>query len=133
ASVRFTGFRRDAANLMNAIDIMALPSHREPFGLVYLEAAILQKPVVACAAGGALESIAHGESGLLAPVGDEVGIAEAIGALLDNRAWAGELGRRGRERVIDLFNWNRFTRRLETVYEKVLAGDASATPRRDAA
>ncbi|MEM6654711.1 MAG: glycosyltransferase, partial [Planctomycetota bacterium] len=33
--VRFTGFRRDAMDLMNAIDIMALPSHREPCALVY--------------------------------------------------------------------------------------------------
>jgi glycosyltransferase involved in cell wall biosynthesis len=37
-SVRFLGFRRDAANLMNAIDVMALPSCGEPCGLPYIEA-----------------------------------------------------------------------------------------------
>src|SRR5690606_17347393 len=39
--VRFAGFRRDAADVMNAIDVLALPSRREPFGLVYIEAALL--------------------------------------------------------------------------------------------
>ena len=44
---------------------MCLPSHREPFGLVYVEAALAEKPVIACDAGGAPEIIAHGETGLL--------------------------------------------------------------------
>ena len=52
---------------MQAIDVMCLPSHREPFGLVYVEAALAEKPVIACRAGGAPEVIAHGETGLLVP------------------------------------------------------------------
>src|SRR3712207_6942144 len=47
---------------------MALPSRREPCALVYVEAALLRKPIVACQAGGAPESIADGETGLLVPV-----------------------------------------------------------------
>ncbi len=50
------GFRRDVANLMDAIDVMCLPSRREPFGLVYVEAALAKKPVIACNAGGARRS-----------------------------------------------------------------------------
>ena len=42
------GFRRDVADLMQAIDVMCLPSRREPFGLVYVEAALAEKPVIAC-------------------------------------------------------------------------------------
>ena len=61
------GFRRDVANLMPAIDVMCLPSHREPFGLVYIEAALAAKPVIACHAGGAPEIITHNETGLLIP------------------------------------------------------------------
>src|SRR3954469_22171658 len=61
------GFRRNVADLMQAIAVMCLPSHREPFGLVYVEAALAEKPVIACRAGGAPEVITHGETGLLIP------------------------------------------------------------------
>ena len=53
--------------MMGAVDVMCLPSHREPFGLVYVEAALAEKPVIACNAGGAPEIIHHGETGLLVP------------------------------------------------------------------
>jgi len=61
------GFRRDVADWMRAIDVMCLPSHREPFGLVYVEAALAEKPAIACNAGGAPEIIQHGDTGLLVP------------------------------------------------------------------
>ena len=92
--VRFAGFRRDACDVMNAIDVMALPSHREPCALAYIEAALLAKPIVACRAGGAPESIADGETGILAPVGDSRAIGEAILALLENRDFAAQHGRK---------------------------------------
>src|SRR5262249_40770280 len=62
---RLFGFRRDVPDLMRAVDVMCLPSHREPFGLVYIEAALAGRPVIACNAGGAPEIIVHGETGLL--------------------------------------------------------------------
>ena len=58
-NIRFLGFRRDVANLMNAIDVMALPSRREPCALVYVEAALMRKPSIGCRSGGAPESIAR--------------------------------------------------------------------------
>jgi glycosyltransferase involved in cell wall biosynthesis len=64
---KLLGFRRDVPDLMQAIDVMCLPSHREPFGQVYVEAALAEKPVIACDAGGAPEIITDGETGLLVP------------------------------------------------------------------
>jgi len=119
-SVRLLGFRRDVADLMNAIDCMALPSHREPCALVYVEAALSSKPVVGCRAGGAPESIADGESGLLVPVGDSAAIADAIVTLLTNRRRAQHMGSAGYDRALDLFGWDRFIETLESVYERVL-------------
>lgn len=130
--VRFTGFRADAADVMNAIDVLALPSHREPFALVYLEAALLEKPVVGCRAGGAVESVADGETGLLVEVAHEQQIAAAITQLLVDRTLSRQFGRRGRERVLDDFTWERFATRLESVYERVLDESAPATRRRAA-
>jgi glycosyltransferase involved in cell wall biosynthesis len=133
--VRFLGFRRDMADLMNAIDVMALPSHREPCALVYIEAALMHKPIVACRAGGAPESVADHETGLLVPVRDSDAIAAALCKLLDNRARAEAMGRAGYERARDLFGWPRFVRTLEGVYDRVLDGEttAPALPERRAA
>ncbi|MDF2440627.1 MAG: hypothetical protein JWN98_1611, partial [Abditibacteriota bacterium] len=83
--VRFLGFRRDAADLMNAINIMALPSHREPFGLVYLEAALLGKPSIACRAGGAPEVVRHEETGLLVSPRAPEELAAAIVQMKNDR------------------------------------------------
>ena len=120
-SVRFLGYRRDSADLMNAIDVFALPSHREPCALAYIEAALLGKPIVACRAGGAPESVADEETGLLVPVGDSQAIAEALTTLLDNRGFARGLGEAGHFRARELFSWSRFTATLEQVYDRVLS------------
>ena len=106
------GFRRDVPDLMHAIDVMCLPSCREPFGLVYVEAALAEKPVIACRAGGAPEIITHGETGLLVPPprirrsGERqiTALADAIFTLLDNRTAAAAMGRRGRESALSLSN-----------------------------
>jgi glycosyltransferase involved in cell wall biosynthesis len=120
SQIRFAGFRRDAADVMNAIDVMALPSHREPCALAYIEAALLGKPIVACRAGGAPESIADGETGLLVPVGDGHGVADAILTLLENRDAARRMGRAGHERAREIFCWSRFVTTLEGVYDRLL-------------
>lgn len=119
-NVRFLGFRRDVADLLNAMDIMALPSHREPCALVYIEAALMQKPIIACRAGGAPESVADTVTGLLVPAHDSGAIAEALLTLLDNRTLAQHMGRAGYERARELFGWDRFVRKLEGVYDRVL-------------
>lgn len=68
---RLRGFYRDC-------DLFVAPSRYESFGLVFLEAMVFGKPVIAGNAGGAPEVIAHGKTGLLTPPGDAV----ALGAIL---------------------------------------------------
>ena len=124
------GFRRNVADLMQAIDVMYLPSHREPFGLVYVEAALAERPVIACRAGGAPEVIIHGETGLLVPPPSEVAdpangqitaLADALFTLLDNRIAAANMGRRGRESALSRFEWPRYIAQLRAVYDRVLS------------
>ncbi len=130
---KLLGFRRDVADFVQAIDVMCLPSHREPFGLVYVEAALAGKPVIACDAGGAPEIIAHGETGLLVPpptgCGDSVAggislnvepLADALFTLLDNRDQAAAMGRRGRELALDRFGWPGYLARLSEIYGRVM-------------
>jgi glycosyltransferase involved in cell wall biosynthesis len=119
-SIRFLGFRRDVPDLMNAIDVMTLPSRREPCALVYIEAALSRKPIIACRSGGAPESVADGETGMLVPVGDGGAIASALLNLLTNRDAAARMGAAGLERALQLFGWDRFVFTLEDVYDRVL-------------
>jgi glycosyltransferase involved in cell wall biosynthesis len=135
ANVRFLGYRRDVADLMQAIDVMALPSRREPCALVYVEAALSKKPIIACRAGGAPESVADSETGLLVPVQDSAAIAGAILTLLTNRERAARMGHAGYERARELFGWERFIALLEMVYERVLdeRGSSESSRRRPAA
>ena len=117
------GFRRDVPSLMRAIDVMCLPSHREPFGLVYVEAALAEKPVIACNAGGAPEIIEHGETGLLVPppsAGNAPALAEAVLTILQNRDRARAMGRRGHELALARFGWQRYLIQLQALYERLL-------------
>jgi glycosyltransferase involved in cell wall biosynthesis len=119
---RLIGFRRDAANYMHAIDAMCLPSHREPFGLVYVEAALAGRPVIACNAGGAPEIIEHGTTGLLVPppAGNEASLADAILSLLEDRSTAAAMGARGRQSALDRFGWPAYLSRLNALYSGLL-------------
>ncbi len=124
------GFRRDVPDLMQAIDVMCLPSRREPFGLVYVEAALAEKPVIACRAGGVPEIVIHGETGLLVPPpapeaasttdSQITALADAIFTLLDNREMATSMGRNGRDLALASFEWPRYIRKLRHVYDRVL-------------
>ncbi|MBV9866857.1 MAG: glycosyltransferase family 4 protein [Abitibacteriaceae bacterium] len=120
SNVRFLGFRRDVGDIMNAVDIMALPSYREPFGIVYVEAALLKKPAIACAAGGAPDVVVDGLTGLLVPPRQSQALAEAIVKLLDDPAQAASMGAVGYERALEHFGWPSFLNQLEHVYASVL-------------
>ena len=77
--VRFVGFRSDVAALMAACDLVAHTSTApEPFGRVIVEAMLCGTPVVAAAAGGAMELVADGVTGWLVAPGDPVKLTMVI-------------------------------------------------------
>ncbi len=125
--VRLLGFRRDVPDLMRAVDVMCLPSHREPFGLVYVEAALAEKPVIACEAGGAPEIIEPGETGLLVRPQNVPDLTQAILTLLDNRDQAAQMGRRARELALDRFTWSNYLANLRDVYARLLGREVSGS------
>ncbi|MBI4575174.1 MAG: glycosyltransferase family 4 protein, partial [Planctomycetes bacterium] len=83
--VRFVGHREGASRLACAFDVVAAASRLEGLSLALVEAQAAGVPVAAYAAGGIPEAVAHGETGLLVPVGDVAALARAILALLDPR------------------------------------------------
>ena len=102
-NVQLLGFQQDALSLIQAADIFILPSRAEPFGLVLLEAMALGKPVVACAAGGPLEIVEHGVTGLLVPPGEPARMSGALLQLLCDPVGRQRMGESGRRRYEALF------------------------------
>lgn len=117
--VHFTGGRSDIARVMAACDVYTMPSFEEPFGLVFLEAMAMGKPVVAIDNGGTPEVVAHGETGLLSPPWDIAALAQSIVRLLEDPALAKRMGQHGRERVLSRFNPKRMAREAGGAYETI--------------
>ncbi len=65
-------------------DIFVAPSRYESFGLVFLEAMMFGKPVIACACGGVPEVVTHGVTGILVKPGDPTSLSEAIATLVSD-------------------------------------------------
>ena len=81
--VHVLGPRRDVPALMHALDVFAMPSIWEGFGLVLLEAMAAGKPIVASRVATIPEVVLDGETGILVPAGDEVALAEALASLAE--------------------------------------------------
>lgn len=80
--VTFTGWLAGRWTLQVGLDVLAVPSRSEGFGLVVIEAMQAGIPVVATEVGGLTEIIRDGENGLLVPPGDPAALAAALGQVL---------------------------------------------------
>jgi len=86
------GHLADTADFYAALDVFALPSYMEGFGLVYVEAAFHGVPSIGTTAGGTPEAILQDETGLLVPPGDISALAGAIRRLRDDPTLRRRLG-----------------------------------------
>jgi glycosyltransferase involved in cell wall biosynthesis len=116
------GFVADVGLVLGAADALVVPSKRpEPLGLVALEAAAAGLPVVASNAGGVVEAVRDGETGLLVPPGDAAALAAALRLLADDPVKAQALGAAGRELVAERFGLDRMLAELQAAYDAVAA------------
>ncbi|MFQ5792258.1 MAG: glycosyltransferase [Acidobacteriota bacterium] len=109
------GFCEDVVSFIRSMDVMAVPSRIEAMSRVTLESMALSKPIVATHSGEAEDVIVDGESGLLVPVENPQAMAEAIGRLLREPAWAASLGVRALERVKACYPMERHVGRFESI------------------
>ena len=120
--VSLLGLRTDVARLLAAADVFLLTSISEGIPLTVIEAMAAGLPVVATAVGGVGEVIADGQTGLLAPAGDDAALAEKLLALADDPSLRGRLGRQGRERAEALFSETQMLAAYERLYQEMLHG-----------
>ena len=123
-----TGAREDADTFMREIDILAVPSEWEAFGIVAIEAQASRRPVVAFDVDGLPEAVVHGETGLLAPHRDSAALADAIINLVDDASLRAWMGANGRARVAALFSAPGMVRRLSDLYAALINGSMPNIP-----
>ena len=118
--VRFLGFVADTAEFLSTIDLFVMPSLFEGLGVAALEAMAAGKPVIATSTGGLTESVLDGVTGFLVPARDPAALTEAIAKLVRTPSLAGEMGRQGRERVMQHFTLAQMAQRNESFYYELL-------------
>ncbi len=87
--------------------IFCMPSHREPFGIAYLEASMNRLPVVASNVGAIPDIVHHNKSGLLVEPGDISGLTSALQRLLDDPDLCHRFGSYGYNHVSNNYTWNK--------------------------
>jgi glycosyltransferase involved in cell wall biosynthesis len=105
------------------LDIFALPSRSDSFGLVLLEAWANGLPNVAYRAGGVAAVIRHESDGLLVNCGDETGLTEALCRLIKDGKLRSRLGTAGQQRTRQEFQWKDKLDRVRRVYQEMVRGE----------
>jgi len=102
--VELLGQRSDISELMAKAHIVVLPSYREGFPRVLIEAAACGRAVVTTDVPGCRDAIENGVTGLLVPSKDANALAEAIRRLIQDRILCNSMGLAGRKRAEKLFD-----------------------------
>jgi len=120
-SVIFTGLRDDVPELLAMSDIFVLSSINEGMGRVLVEAMAVGLPVVATRVGGVPAVVVDGETGIIVPSRDPGALADAIIKLLKDEDLRQRMGDAGRKRVDPDFSVETMVRRIEGIYEELIA------------
>mgnify|MGYP001825192831 CR=1 FL=1 len=105
---------------LKASDCLVLPSIGEAFGIVFLEAWIMGKPVIGARTPAVSAVIDEGRDGLLAAPGDAADLAACLSQLIIDPALTRRMGANGREKVLRHYTVPRITDRVEGIYLRVL-------------
>lgn len=119
-AIRWVGWREDVRSVYSALDVVCMPSRREPFGLSAVEAMAMRKPVVAYRSGALPEIIADTDTGFLTPEGDIQAFAECVLTLLKSADMRHRMGESARRSVLARFHPQRQAEAVLRLYESCL-------------
>lgn len=128
--VNFTGAAPDKELevYLAQCDIFVAPSRYESFGLVFLEAMMFGKPVIGCRAGGMVEVIEDGVTGLFAEPGDAESLRTALDALITDERKREAFGKAGRARYLAQYTRDQLIDRTLEFYRQVIQSSKPSVP-----
>jgi glycosyltransferase involved in cell wall biosynthesis len=118
--IMFLGRQRQIEAIINVFNMGILSTFSEGLSNSIMEYMALEKPVIASVGGGTSELVVDGETGYLIEPRNPQLLAEKILLLLDNPDIAHEMGKKGKERIIQNFNSERMISETNELYKKVL-------------
>lgn len=118
--LRRVTFTPNPERYMTAADIFCLPSYREGFGQVIIEAGASGVPSVASQIYGITDAIEDGQTGLLFSAGDVAALTQALLKLIANRELRQKMGAAARVRALELFPGQKITREMLALYNGLL-------------
>ncbi len=121
--VRFLGIRDDLAEILQTIDLFALPSLNEGMGRVLVEAMACSKPVVASCVGGIRDVVQDNITGVLVPPKDADKLAIAIVDLLKDKDRARKMGLEGKKRATDYFTVKSMVEKTHALYKELITSE----------
>jgi glycosyltransferase involved in cell wall biosynthesis len=119
--IALTGFVADSSALYRVMDVLVLPSWREGFPNVVLEAAASGVPVIAAACTGSLDAVVPGVTGVLVPAGSPEEIANAVSHILRDPESCRRMSEAARRWVVDHYDNRRVTGMMVRFYKGLLA------------
>jgi glycosyltransferase involved in cell wall biosynthesis len=131
--IHLTGEVWDVPPLYAAMDLVVLPTYREGFGIVAIEAAALGLPVVATRIPGCVDAVQDGVTGTLVPVRDGGALADALRVYLRDPVLRRKHGAAGRERVLREFGQEALWEAVYQEYTRLLGDRGCPVPPRTAA
>ncbi|MCB9062394.1 MAG: glycosyltransferase family 4 protein [Halobacteriovoraceae bacterium] len=115
------GHRSDVEKYICASDLLCLPSYREGFPTVVLEAAALEVPSVVADVIGSIDTIIHNETGLLYTLKDDGELSQSLSQLITDIDKRIELGINARKRVIEKFSVESVKTAYIAEYKRILS------------
>jgi L-malate glycosyltransferase len=125
--VIFAGYQGETAPYYSCMDLFALASQKEAFGLVLVEAMFFQLPVVATAVGGIKQVVKHGETGLLVEKSNPVALAAAIKELYADPERRKAFGANGLLRAEQKFSMPQYVDNISNLYLELCRRKAIVT------
>jgi glycosyltransferase involved in cell wall biosynthesis len=119
ADIRFIGYSSQPEQYLSVVDIFCLPSYREGFGNVTIEAAAMGIPTVGTNIVGLKDAVIDGVTGLLVPPKDHVALASALEVLINDDKQRIAMGKSARARAIALFDSRKVNDAVTKEYQRL--------------